>query len=227
MAPQLFIMALTPAVRSVLLTGEALGIKFDIKQLDLAEKREHLTPEYLKINPQHTVPTLIDEDGFVLWDCHAISAYLVEKYGKDDSLYPKDLQIRGTIHQRLHFDTGVLFPIIVNTLRPIAIQGEKRIPIDRVKEVTEAYGFLNKFLTKHRYLSSCHVTIADFNVISSVAVLEIIFPIDRKQFPYLASWVKRMKRLPYYEKTNNGLYVLKEITKSVTVARAGSLTRIK
>jgi len=41
---------------------------------------------------------------------HAISAYLVGKYGKDDALYPKDLQKRAIVDQRLHFDTGVLFP---------------------------------------------------------------------------------------------------------------------
>lgn len=55
------------------------------------------------------MPTL-DDDGYYLWDSHAITAYLVGKYGKDDSLYPKDLKKRGTVDQRLHFDSGVLFP---------------------------------------------------------------------------------------------------------------------
>lgn len=63
----------------------------------------------LQLNPQHTVPTLQDGD-FVVWDSHAINAYLVGKYGKDDSLYPKDLQKRAIIDQRLHFDSGILFP---------------------------------------------------------------------------------------------------------------------
>lgn len=61
------------------------------------------------MNPQHTVPTL-DDDGFYIWDSHAISAYLIGKYAKDDSLYPKDLQKRAVIDQRLHFDSGILFP---------------------------------------------------------------------------------------------------------------------
>jgi hypothetical protein len=41
---------------------------------------------------------------------HAINAYLVNKYAKDDSLYPKDPQKRAIVDQRLHFDSGVLFP---------------------------------------------------------------------------------------------------------------------
>lgn len=68
-----------------------------------------------QMNPQHTVPTL-DDDGYILWDSHAINAYLVEKYGKDDSFYPKDLKKRGIVDQRLHFDTGVLFPPAFETV---------------------------------------------------------------------------------------------------------------
>lgn len=52
----------------------------------------------------------MEEDGFVLWDSHAIMGYLVEKYGKDDKLYPKDLRKRAIVDQRLHFESGVLFP---------------------------------------------------------------------------------------------------------------------
>lgn len=62
---------------------------------------------FLQLNPQHTVPTL-DDDSYVLWDSHAINAYLVRKYAKDDALYPKKDEIRGTVDQRLHFDTGAM-----------------------------------------------------------------------------------------------------------------------
>lgn len=61
------------------------------------------------MNSQHTVPTLQDGD-FSVWDSHAINAYLVTKYGKNDSLYPKDPEKRAVVDQRLHFDSSVLFP---------------------------------------------------------------------------------------------------------------------
>ena len=35
--------------------------------------------------------------------------YLVERYGKDDSLYPKDPQKRAVVNHRLQFDQGTLY----------------------------------------------------------------------------------------------------------------------
>lgn len=64
----------------------------------------------MKKNPQHTVPVLEEDDGFVVSDSHAIMAYLVTKYGKGDSLYPAtDVKRRAIIDQRLHFDSSTLF----------------------------------------------------------------------------------------------------------------------
>lgn len=39
----------------------------------------------------------------------AIITYLVEKYAKDDSLYPKDVNKRALVLQRLFFDATVLY----------------------------------------------------------------------------------------------------------------------
>jgi hypothetical protein len=71
----------------------------------------------LQINPQHSVPTLVDGD-FTIWDSHAIVGYLVGQHGSDD-LYPKETKPRASVDQFLHFDSGVLYPrvntIIVST----------------------------------------------------------------------------------------------------------------
>lgn len=64
--------------------------------------------KFSQINPQHTIPSLEDE-GKTFWDSHAINAYLVTKYGKDDSLYPKDPYKKAVVDQRLHFDSGAFF----------------------------------------------------------------------------------------------------------------------
>lgn len=74
----LYFTDLSPAVRSSLLTIKALGLNVDLKEVNLAAG-EHLKPEFLQKNPFHTVPTLEDGD-FVIWDSHAINAYLVSTW---------------------------------------------------------------------------------------------------------------------------------------------------
>ena len=51
------------------------------------------TPDYLKMNPNSLVPT-IDDDGFVLWESHAIVRYLAAKHGAG-TLWPADLKQRA------------------------------------------------------------------------------------------------------------------------------------
>lgn len=67
-----------------------------------------LWPFRFQINPQHTIPTLVD-NGLALWESRAIMVYLVEQYGKNDSLYPKDAKARAVVNQRLYFDMGTLY----------------------------------------------------------------------------------------------------------------------
>jgi glutathione S-transferase len=80
-----------------------------------------MTEDFLKLNPQHTIPVLVDE-GNGIWDSHAINVYLVEKYGQNDVLYPKDHLIRAKINAALHFESGVLFArtrfLIVSSILP-------------------------------------------------------------------------------------------------------------
>lgn len=91
------------------MTLSALDIPFEYKNVNVVA-RENLTPEFLKMNPLHTVPVLEDGHNY-LTDSHVICTYVVQKYGseKDQSLYPKDLIARSLIDQKLYFNLGVLF----------------------------------------------------------------------------------------------------------------------
>merc|ERR1712013_756049 len=74
---------------------------------------EHMQPKFLSINPQHSLPTLVDGD-LILNESRPIVGYLVNKYGKNDELYPKDPVLRAKVDQRLYFDTGTEYLTIAD-----------------------------------------------------------------------------------------------------------------
>ncbi|KAH8400722.1 hypothetical protein KR009_000523 [Drosophila setifemur] len=190
----------SPPVRSVLLTLKALGLDFEYKIVNLMEG-EHLKPEFLKINPLHTVPAL-DDNGFYVTDSHAINSYLVSKYGKDDSLYPKDLQKKAIVDQRLHYDSSVVTTLARSILRPLLWENNSEIAQTKIDALDAVYKNLNLFLETGDYLAGNNLTIADFHIAAVLVGLVVFLEVDSTKYPKLADWLERVKELPYYEEAN-------------------------
>lgn len=122
---------ISPPCRAVRMVINAIKLKVDLKHVDILNK-SYLTELakvvdmsgysdvsqmtlrlFFQLNPQHTVPTLVD-DRTVIWDSHAIAIYLVQKYGPNYALYSPEPDKRALINQRLHFDSGILYPTLYN-----------------------------------------------------------------------------------------------------------------
>ncbi|KAH8407567.1 hypothetical protein KR222_007012, partial [Zaprionus bogoriensis] len=204
----------SPPVRACKLTLAALGLEYEYKIIKLLTG-EQLSREYTLKNPQHTVP-MLEDDGKCIWDSHAIMAYLVRKYGKDDALYPKDYFKRAVVDQRLHFETGVIFQDWIRTLAyPLFTNSEAVSPPIKVDGIYEAYAFLEAFLGTETYLCGSQLTIADFSVVSSVSSLVGLASIEPQRFPKLSAWLKRMEQLPDYQSNNgNGAQMLVDLFRS-------------
>lgn len=76
------------------------GAKFDEVRIDLA-KKEQLKPDYLALNPNGVVPTLID-DGIPIVESSVICEYLDEKYPQN-SLVPLDRVERAHMRAWMHY----------------------------------------------------------------------------------------------------------------------------
>uniref|UniRef100_A0A6P7H837 Glutathione S-transferase 1-like n=1 Tax=Diabrotica virgifera virgifera TaxID=50390 RepID=A0A6P7H837_DIAVI len=200
MAPTLYMLEASPAVRSVILCAKALDIKLNEKEVNLLTG-EHLTPEFLKLNPEHTVPVL-DDDGFVIVDSHAINTYLVAKYGKDDSLYPKDIKKRAIVDNRLHYDSSTLFVRGLTIYKGFLFEGEKEIAPKLLIALEEAYSITEKFLENSNFIAGDHLTIADFSFITSITGWNMFFNLKEEKYPKIVAWMKRMQALPYYNEAN-------------------------
>nr|AAR99711.1 glutathione S-transferase [Mayetiola destructor]AAS00666.1 glutathion S-transferase [Mayetiola destructor] len=190
----------SPPACAVLLCGAELGIEFNLKEIDLFY-REHKKPEFIKKNPQHTVP-LIEDDGVFIADSHAICAYLVGKYGKSDSLYPKDLVKRALVDSRLHFDSGHMFCRLRMLFEPVFFNKEKNFPDDRINYIRSQYEILNRFLENSAYVCGDVLTIADFCLVATATSLTEIVPFDPVAHANVLQWIDRLAKLPYYEQAN-------------------------
>ncbi|XP_037950499.1 glutathione S-transferase 1-like [Teleopsis dalmanni] len=198
----LYGLELSPPVRAVLLTLKALNLDYDFVEIDTTTGQQ-LTAEYLKKNPQHTVPLLEDGEHFI-WDSHVICAYLVRKYGKDDTLYPKDYYQRAVVDQRLHYENGVLFTTCLKQIvTPIFRENSTEIPKEKIDQIHEAYAMLELFLGEHLYMAGGKLTIADFSIVSTVSTFKMAFAaVDAVKYPKLTAWLERMNALPYYAEVN-------------------------
>ena len=70
-------------------------------------KQEHKTPEYLKLNPNGLVPTMVDGE-FVLYESHAIMRYLSMTRKVEDHWYPSEPKARAEVDRYLDWHHGNL-----------------------------------------------------------------------------------------------------------------------
>lgn len=133
---------------------------------------EHMQPSFLKINPQHTVPTIVDDD-YILWESKAIVTYLVEQYKPDSALYPSDPKTRGIVNQRLYFDSTVLWARVFAAVAPIMRQGATNISQDKKDAIKDALKTLNDYLDGQDWVAGENCTVADLCLLASVSTLDV------------------------------------------------------
>lgn len=145
---------------------------------------------------------MVDGD-FAIWDSHTICAYLVDKYGKDDALYPKDLQLRARCNQRLFFDAASLFVRLRDCSVHVFYQKGKKIPEDKIEPMYAAYDILEVFLAKDPFLVGNNLTIADISVSITVLLLQVYAPVMETKYPKITAWLKRIsKTIPFFDELN-------------------------
>jgi glutathione S-transferase len=90
---------------------EELGAPYELVRLDLSVG-DQKKAEYLTLNPNGTVPTLVDDD-LILFESAAIVQYLADKYPKAQLAPAVGTAARGKYYQWIHY--------AMNTLEPPAI----------------------------------------------------------------------------------------------------------
>jgi glutathione S-transferase len=125
-------------------------------------------PAYLAMNPNGLVPTLEEEDGFLLWESNSVVRYLAAKYDKDAVLEPKDLRERALASKWMDWQLSVAGPAIF-----AAFWGLIRTPPDKrdmkaieesQKKTTAAMQILDAQLGKTRFVAGERFSYGDIPV---------------------------------------------------------------
>ena len=145
--------AATPNGRKISIALEEMGLPYEVRHIHLSEQ-EQKQPDYLALNPNGRIPTIVDrdEDDFAVFESGAILLYLAEKTGQ---FLPADARGRSVAVQWLMFQMGGVGPM-QGQAHVFVRYAPERIPfaIDRYQnEVRRLYEVLDRRLGEAEYLA--------------------------------------------------------------------------
>jgi glutathione S-transferase len=172
-------------------------ISLNFRTVDLAND-DHVTEEFIKINPSSTVPALIDGD-FKIFESSAIAIYMVEKYAKDDRLYPRDLEKRTNVNSKLFYVSGYFFSRLYQICVPGYAGIETEIPQTKVDEIIRGYTTVERIFSEHDYLAGDYFSLADLLFMCIMESSIQLIPCESEQYPKINGWLERVRKQPYSE----------------------------
>lgn len=165
---------LSPNCRKVTAVAKQLGIPLEYKMIDVL-KGEGRKPEFLAINPNGKVPTLVDGD-VTLWESNAIQCYVASK--TENELWPKtnaryDI-LKWQSWELAHFGAAARAIAFQRLIKPLLGLGKA----DEARCEEEEGNFkrfaqvLDQSLAGKRFLVGNRLTIADFCVAAPLSHAE-------------------------------------------------------
>jgi glutathione S-transferase len=201
---KLFHNPLSPNVRRVRLTAAVLGIELEEKRLDFA-KGEHKNPEYLALNPNGAVPTLVDGD-FVLTESRAIMQYLASKK-PESGLLPRDEAARADVTRWQFWDASHFSPVLAGLAFEKLLKGMMGLGDPDANKIQESLGgfrrfgaVLNKRLEGKQHIVGNALTLADLTICSSLMYAKQA-EVPLSEFPNVQALLSRVSDLDAWKKT--------------------------
>jgi glutathione S-transferase len=164
------------------------GADYDLVPIDL-EKRQHKTPEFLKINPAGKLPTLVDGDASI-FEGAAICLYLGDKFTKANLAPEIGAPERGRYLSLMVYSTSQLEPAMGDTLL-----GAQWLPQRGWTDFETAKDVIEGELGDGPYLFGDWFTAADV-MIGSMFIWRRIFTGGKRDRPKLEAYVDRLLERP-------------------------------
>lgn len=179
-----------------------LGFEPEIVNLDMA-KGETRSPEFLALNPNGKVPTLVDGD-LVLWESRAINAYLANK-APERGLYPEDIRARAVVDQWLWWQAIHLGPAMQRVAfervsKKAMGRGEpdEAAIVGEVKTMGDLLPVLEQALAGRDWIAG-RLSLADF-ALASTFMLRQPARLGIEAYPNITAWLGRLEALPSWQR---------------------------
>ena len=125
-------------------------------------------PAYLAMNPNGLVPTLEEEDGFLLWESNSIVRYLAAKHDKNGVIEPKDLKARGLANQWMDWQLSVVGPAIFQAFWGLIRTAPEKRDMAAIKtsqdKTTDCMKILDAQLAKTKFVAGDAFSYGDIPV---------------------------------------------------------------
>jgi len=168
-------------------------------------KGEGRAGDYLTVNPQGKVPSLVD-GSLMLWESNAILQYLAEAYG-GGKLWSAEPKRRADLSRWLFWESSHWQPTLTSVMRPVVAQKLNLTPPSpkahadwddtQFRSLAE---LLDMQLSDRPFIGGAELTIADFSIAGMMTYARACeFPFDT--YPNIAKWYARIEALPAWQQT--------------------------
>ena len=186
----------TPNGKKVSIMLEEVDLPYEVHPINIA-KGDQLKPEYLAINPNNKIPSIIDSDGpdgkpLKLFESGAILMYLAEKTGK---FLPQEMAQRYEVIQWLMFQMGGVGPMFGQANYFHRLEEKVPFAIERYyKEAIRLYKVLEQTLGQRDYLAG-EYSIADIATYPWVGRHDG-HNVKLEEFPKVKRWFDAISQRP-------------------------------
>jgi glutathione S-transferase len=159
------------------------------------------TPEYKAINPNALVPAISD-DGFVLWESHAIVRYLARKHGMG-SLCPSDPKACADADRWMDWHATTVWPNLQPVFRELVrVAADKRnmpLVMESRNKLAANLAILDAHLANRKYVTGDAFTMGDIPL-GTAAQRWFNLPIERENYSSLDAWYQRLQSRPAFKR---------------------------
>lgn len=186
-------------VQKVLWCCGEIGLKYD--RVDAGMQFGVVnTPEYRKLNPNGLVPT-IEDDGFVLWESHAIVRYLARRHSRG-KLWPENDKACADADRWMDWYSTTVWPnmrtVFWNLVRVPPEKRDMAAVEEARKKLAESFAIADAQLAGNTYLAGKEFTMGDIPM-GVAAYRWFNLPIERPAHRNMERWYQRICERPAYK----------------------------